>query len=70
MAEISSSSDSIAAVLVTTICRRSHELQNGSSIWNEPSRRRALWTELSADSDLNAIQIASGDHRAMAMDGD
>jgi hypothetical protein len=29
-----------------------------------------LWTELSRDHDLSLIQIASGDHRAMALDGD
>jgi len=29
-----------------------------------------LWSELSGDQDLSAIQIASGDHRALAMDGD
>ena len=33
-------------------------------LWGGP------WRELSGDTDLNAIQIASGDHRAMALDGD
>jgi hypothetical protein len=29
-----------------------------------------LWSELSGDRDLTAIQVVSGDHRAMQMDSD
>jgi zinc transport system ATP-binding protein len=69
MAEISGSA-SIAAVLVThnlqAIARCAERvvyLERSVKAWG-------LWSELSADSDLSAIQIASGDHRAMAMDSD
>ena len=69
MAEISGG-DSIAAILVT------HNLQAIARcaervVYLERSLKAwGLWTELSADRDLSAIQIASGDHRAMAMDSD
>jgi hypothetical protein len=29
-----------------------------------------LWSELSADAELTAIQVTVGDHRRMSMDGD
>jgi ABC-type Mn2+/Zn2+ transport system ATPase subunit len=69
MAEISASA-SIAAILVT------HNLQAIARcaervVYLERSLKAwGLWTELSRDPELSAIQIASGDHRAMAMDGD
>jgi ABC-type Mn2+/Zn2+ transport system ATPase subunit len=69
MAEISASA-SIAAILVT------HNLQAVARcaervVYLERSVKAwGLWTELSSDQDLSAIQIASGDHRAMALDGD
>jgi len=69
MAEISAS-DSIAAVLVT------HNLQAIARcaervVYLERSVRAwGLWTELSADRELRAIQITAGDHRASVMDGD
>jgi len=69
MAEISGG-DAIAAILVT------HNLQAIARcaervVYLERSLKAwGLWTELSADRDLSAIQIASGDHRAMAMDSD
>ena len=69
MAEISGS-DSIAAILVT------HNLQAVARcaervVYLERSVKAwGLWTELSGDRDLSAIQIASGDHHAMAMDSD
>ena len=69
MAEISGG-DSIAAILVT------HNLQAIARcaervVYLERSLKAwGLWSELSADRDLSAIQIASGDHRAMAMDSD
>jgi zinc transport system ATP-binding protein len=69
MAEISAS-ETIAAILVThnlqAIARCAERvvyLERSVKAWG-------LWTELSADRDLSAIQIASGDHRAMSMDGD
>ncbi len=69
MAEISSSA-SIAAILVT------HNLQAVARcaervVYLERSVKAwGLWSELRDDHDLSAIQIASGDHRAMAMDSD
>jgi ABC-type Mn2+/Zn2+ transport system ATPase subunit len=69
MAEISASA-SIAAILVT------HNLQAVARcaervVYLERSVKAwGLWTELSGDRDLTAIQIASGDHRAMALDSD
>jgi ABC-type Mn2+/Zn2+ transport system ATPase subunit len=69
MAEISSS-DSIAAILVThnlqAIARCAERvvyLERSVKAWG-------LWSELSGDRELTAIQIASGDHRALQMDGD
>lgn len=71
MAEISGS-DSIAAILVThnlqAIARCAERvvyLERNVKAWG-------LWTELSADQELTAIQITTGDHKAIAadMDGD
>lgn len=69
MVEISAS-ETIAAILVThnllAIARCAERvvyLERSLKAWG-------LWTELSRDDDLSAIQIASGDHRAMALDGD
>jgi len=69
MAEISAS-HSIAAILVThnlqAIARCAERvvyLERNVKAWG-------LWSELSADSELTAIQITTGDHRAIAMDGD
>jgi len=69
MAEISAS-DSIAAILVT------HNLQAIARcaervVYLEKSVKAwGLWSELSGDRELTAIQIGAGDHRAMAMDSD
>ena len=69
MAEISGSA-SIAAILVT------HNLQAVARcaervVYLERSVKAwGLWSELRDDQDLSAIQIGSGDHRAMAMDSD
>lgn len=69
MAEISGSA-SIAAILVT------HNLQAVARcaervVYLERSVKAwGLWSELRVDHDLSAIQIGSGDHRAMAMDSD
>jgi ABC-type Mn2+/Zn2+ transport system ATPase subunit len=69
MAEISAS-DSIAAILVThnlqavaRCAERVVYLERNVKAWG-------LWSELSGDHELTAIQIASGDHRAIAMDSD
>ena len=69
MAEIAAS-DSIAAILVThnlqAIARCAERvvyLERNVKAWG-------LWSELSGDSELTAIQITTGDHRAIAMDGD
>lgn len=67
MAEISAS-ETIAAILVT------HNLQAVARcaervVYLERSVRAwGLWSELSHDHDLTAIQIASGDHRALDTD--
>ncbi len=69
MAELSAS-ETIAAILVT------HNLQAVARcaervVYLERSVKAwGLWSELSSDRDLSAIQIASGDHHAMAMDSD
>lgn len=69
MAELSAS-ETIAAILVT------HNLQAVARcaervVYLERSVKAwGLWSELSGDRDLSAIQIASGDHHAMAMDSD
>jgi ABC-type Mn2+/Zn2+ transport system ATPase subunit len=69
MAEISDS-DVIAAILVThnlqAIARCAERvvyLERNVKAWG-------LWSELSRDRDLSAIQIVSGDHKQMSMDGD
>ena len=69
MAEISGS-DSIAAVLVTHNLQAIARCAERVVYLERTVKAWGLWTELSADSDLSAIQIASGDHRAMAMDSD
>jgi ABC-type Mn2+/Zn2+ transport system ATPase subunit len=69
MAEISAS-DSIGAVLVThnlqavaRCAERVLYLERNVKAWG-------LWAELSADAELTAIQVTTGDHRALSMDGD
>ena len=69
MAEISAS-DVIAAVLVThnlqAIARCAERvlyLERSVKAWG-------LWSELSQDSELTAIQVTTGDHKQMNMDGD
>jgi ABC-type Mn2+/Zn2+ transport system ATPase subunit len=69
MAEISAS-DSIAAILVThnlqAIARCAERvvyLERAVKAWG-------LWSELSDDRELTAIQVTSGDHRALHMDSD
>lgn len=69
MAEISAS-DSIGAILVThnlqavaRCAERVLYLERSVKAWG-------LWSELSADAELTAIQVTTGDHRASVMDGD
>ncbi len=69
MAEISES-DSIAAILVThnlqAIARCAERvvyLERAVKAWG-------LWSELSAERELTAIQIGGGDHRQLQLDGD
>jgi len=69
MAEISAS-DSIAAVLVThnlqAIARCAERvvyLERSVKAWG-------LWSELAGEAELSAIQIGTGDHRALQMDSD
>ena len=69
MAEISSS-DSIAAILVTHNLQAIARCAERVVYLERTVKAWGLWSELSADSALSAIQIASGDHRAMALDGD
>jgi len=69
MAEISGS-DSIAAILVTHNLQAIARCAERVIYLERTVKAWGLWSELSADSDLSAIQIASGDHRAMAMDSD
>ena len=69
MAEISSS-DSIAAILVTHNLQAIARCAERVVYLERTVKAWGLWSELSADSALSAIQIASGDHRAMAMDSD
>ena len=69
MAEISGG-DSIAAILVTHNLQAIARCAERVVYLERTVKAWGLWTELSADRDLSAIQIASGDHRAMAMDSD
>ena len=69
MAEISGS-DSIAAILVTHNLQAVARCAERVVYLERTVRAWGLWSELSGDQDLSAIQIASGDHRALAMDGD
>jgi ABC-type Mn2+/Zn2+ transport system ATPase subunit len=69
MAEISAS-DSIAAILVTHNLQAVARCAERVVYLERTVKAWGLWSELSGDQDLSAIQIASGDHRALAMDGD
>ena len=69
MAEISGSA-SIAAILVTHNLQAVARCAERVVYLERTVRAWGLWSELSADQDLSAIQIASGDHHALAMDGD
>jgi ABC-type Mn2+/Zn2+ transport system ATPase subunit len=68
MAEISAS-ETIAAVLVTHNLQAIARCAERVIYLERTVRAWGLWSELSADRDLAAIQIA-GDHKALQMDGD
>src|SRR5690606_7314830 len=67
MAEISASS-SIAAILVTHNLQAVARCAERVIYLERTVKAWGLWTELSVDQELTAIQIASGDHRAIQMD--
>jgi ABC-type Mn2+/Zn2+ transport system ATPase subunit len=69
MAEISAS-DSIAAILVTHNLQAIARCAERVVYLERTVKAWGLWSELSGDRELTAIQIASGDHRAMQMDSD
>ena len=69
MADISGS-HSIAAVLVTHNLQAVARCAERVVYLERTVKAWGLWSELREDQDLSAIQIGSGDHRAMAMDGD
>lgn len=69
MAEISES-DSIGAILVTHNLQAIARCAERVLYLERTVKAWGLWSELSGESELTAIQIASGDHRSMQMDGD
>jgi ABC-type Mn2+/Zn2+ transport system ATPase subunit len=69
MAEISAS-DSIAAILVTHNLQAIARCAERVVYLERTVKAWGLWSELSAEQELSAIQIASGDHRTLQMDGD
>jgi ABC-type Mn2+/Zn2+ transport system ATPase subunit len=69
MAEISAS-DSIAAILVTHNLQAIARCAERVVYLEKTVKAWGLWSELSGDSELTAIQVVSGDHRAMQMDSD
>lgn len=69
MAEISAS-DSIAAILVTHNLQAVARCAERVLYLERTVKAWGLWSELSVDQELTAIQIGAGDHRALSMDGD
>lgn len=69
MAEISAS-DEIAAILVTHNLQAVARCAERVVYLERTVKAWGLWSELSDDRELSAIQITSGDHRALQMDGD
>jgi ABC-type Mn2+/Zn2+ transport system ATPase subunit len=69
MAEISAS-DSIAAILVTHNLQAIARCAERVVYLEKTLKAWGLWSELSEERELTAIQIASGDHSAMQMDSD
>ena len=69
MAEISAS-DSIGAILVTHNLQAVARCAERVLYLERTVRAWGLWSELSADSELTAIQVTTGDHRTLSMVGD
>jgi ABC-type Mn2+/Zn2+ transport system ATPase subunit len=69
MAEISAS-ETITAVLVTHNLQAIARCAERVIYLERTVKAWGLWTELSAERELSAIQITAGDHRASTMDGD
>jgi ABC-type Mn2+/Zn2+ transport system ATPase subunit len=69
MAEISAS-ETIGAILVTHNLQAVARCAERVLYLERTVRAWGLWSELSADSELTAIQVTTGDHRASVMDGD
>ena len=69
MAEISGS-DKIAAILVTHNLQAIARCAERVVYLEKTVKAWGLWSELSEDRELTAIQIVSGDHRALQMDSD
>jgi ABC-type Mn2+/Zn2+ transport system ATPase subunit len=69
MAEISGS-DSIAAILVTHNLQAIARCAERVVYLERTVKAWGLWSELSAEAELTAIQITTGDHKALEMDGD
>jgi ABC-type Mn2+/Zn2+ transport system ATPase subunit len=69
MAEISDS-DSIGAILVTHNLQAVARCAERVLYLERTVKAWGLWSELSGEHDLTAIQMTTGDHRAIEMDGD
>jgi len=69
MAEISAS-DSIAAILVTHNLQAIARCAERVVYLEKTVKAWGLWSELSSERELTAIQITSGDHQAIQLDGD
>ena len=69
MAEISGS-DEIAAILVTHNLQAVARCAERVLYLERTVKAWGLWSELSGESELTAIQMTTGDHRSMQMDGD
>ncbi len=69
MAEISDS-DSIGAILVTHNLQAVARCAERVLYLERTVKAWGLWSELSGERELTAIQMTTGDHRAIEMDGD
>lgn len=69
MAEISAS-DVIAAILVTHNLQAVARCAERVIYLEHTVKAWGLWSELSLEQELSAIQIGAGDHRSLQMDGD
>jgi len=69
MAEIADS-DVIAAILVTHNLQAIARCAERVLYLEHTVKAWGLWSELSSDRDLTAIQVVAGDHHRLSMDGD